>query len=390
VRVVPLLLIALSIFATACGRKETADEPTASASTDPPAGARAQSGEIVIPPDSPKLKQIRVETVRMESVPTDEVVAPGKIEVNPNRVAHVAIPVAGRITSVTCRLGDFVQQGQPLLTVESADVDAAMSAYLQAEAGVNQAKAGLLKAQADLDRARDLFEHNAIAQKEVLNAENSLAQSKAVLEQAEATKKQGARKLEIFGLKPGQFGQKLVVTAPISGKVLELNTVPGEFRNDTNAPVMTIADLSTVWVASDVPESSIRLIKVNERLEIELAAYPGETFTGRVTRIADVVDPQSRTVKVRAEMDNSGGRLRPEMFGRIRHVEKMEPRPVVPNGTVIQGDGQNVVYVEKSAGRFESRPVTIGARVKDGVAIMTGLQAGDRVVVDGVMLLKGI
>jgi cobalt-zinc-cadmium efflux system membrane fusion protein len=344
----------------------------------------------VIPPDSPKLKQIRVETVRMESVPTDEVVAPGKIEVNPNRVAHVAIPVAGRITSVTRRLGDFVQQGEPLLTVESADVDAAMSAYLQAEAGVNQAKAGLLKAQADVDRARDLFEHNAIAQKEVLNAENSLAQSKAILEQAEATKKQAARKLEIFGLKPGQFGQKLVVTAPISGKVLELTTVPGEFRNDTNAPVMTIADLSTVWVASDVPESSIRLIKLNERLEIELAAYPGETFTGRVTRISDVVDPQSRTVKVLAEMDNSHGRLRPEMFGRIRHVEKMEPRPVVPNGTVIQGDGQNVVYVEKSPGRFESRPVTIGARVKDGVAIMTGLQAGDRVVVDGVMLLKGI
>jgi cobalt-zinc-cadmium efflux system membrane fusion protein len=89
-------------------------------------------------------------------------------------------------------------------------------------------------------------------------------------------------------------------------------------------------------------------------------------------------------------MDNSQGRLRPEMFGRIRHVEKMEPRPVVPNGTVIQGDGQNVVYVEKSPGRFESRPVTIGARVKDGVAIMTGLQAGDRVVVDGVMLLRGI
>jgi multidrug efflux pump subunit AcrA (membrane-fusion protein) len=78
------------------------------------------------------------------------------------------------------------------------------------------------------------------------------------------------------------------------------------------------------------------------------------------------------------------------MFGRIRHVEKMEPRPVVPNGTVIQGDGQNVVYVEKSPGKFESRPVTVGVRVKDGVAIMTGLQEGDRVVVDGVMLLRGI
>ena len=389
-RAVSLSIIALSLFASACGRKENvAVEPTASASTDEP-GRTARSGEIVIPRDSPKLKQIRIEEVRMESVPTDEVIAPGKIEVNPNRVAHVALPVAGRITGVIPRLGDFVRQGQALMTVESADVDASMSAYLQAQAGVNQGKASLLKVTADLDRARDLFEHNAVAHKEVLNAENNVAQGKATLEQAEAAKKQAGRKLEIYGLKPGQFGQKLVVTAPISGKVLELTAVSGEFRNDTNAPVMTIADLSTVWVASDVPETSIRLIQPNERLEIELAAYPGETFTGRVTRIADVVDPQSRTVKVRAEMDNARGRVRPEMFGRIRHVEKMELRPVVPSATVIQGDGQNVVYVEKSPGTFEARPVTIGARVKDGVAVLKGLRAGDRVVVDGVMLLKGI
>jgi cobalt-zinc-cadmium efflux system membrane fusion protein len=385
---VKLVLSSLVIFCVllaACGHKETVVE-----TAELPSGGTAQSGEIVIPPDSPKLKQIRVETVKTESVPTDEVVAPGKIEVNPNRVAHVSLPVMGRITSVVPKLGDFVQQGTPLITVESADVDAAMSAYQQAEAGVNQAKATLLKAQADLERARDLFEHNAVAQKEVLNAQNSLAQAKATLEQAEAAQKQAGGKLEIFGLQPRQYGQKLTVRAPISGKVLEMNAVPGEFRNDTNASVMTIADLSTVWVASDVSESSIRLIQVNERLEIELTAYPGETFTGRVTKIADVVDPQTRTIKVRAEMDNSRGRLRPEMFGKIRHVEAMEPRPVVPAGTVIQGDGQNVVYVEKSPGVFVQRVVTVGPRVKNGVAILKGIQAGDRVVVDGVMLLKGI
>jgi len=270
-------------------------------------------------------------------------------------------------------------------------MDAAMSAYLQSEAAVNQAKATLLKVKADLDRSRDLFEHNAIAQKEVLNAENNVTQGQATLDQTEAARKQAARKLEIFGLQPGQFGQKVIVRSPISGKVLEMTAAAGEFRNDTNASVMTIADLSTVWVASDVPESSIRLIKLNERLEIELAAYPGETFTGRVTQIADVVDPQTRTVKVRAQMDNSQGRLRPEMFGQIHHVEAMEPKPVVPAGTVIQGDGQNVVYVEKSPGVFLQRAVTVGPHGKSGnVAILKGLHAGDRVVVDGVMLLKGI
>jgi cobalt-zinc-cadmium efflux system membrane fusion protein len=330
-----------------------------------------------------------VEEVKAAQVPTDEVVAPGKIEANPNHVSHVALPLAGRVSQVFVHLGDYVKQGDPLLTEESTDVDAAMSAHLQADSAVNQTKSAVLKAQADLDRQRDLYEHNAVAKKEVLNAESALVQSKAALEQAEAVKAQATRRLDMLGLQLNQFGQKLTLKAPISGKILEMSVTAGEFRNDTNAPVMTIADLSTVWVSSDVPESDIRLVQVGERLEIELAAYPGETFNGRVTRIADTVDPQTRTIKVRAEMDNRRGRFRPEMFGRIRHVEALEARPVVPPGAVIQGDGQNVVYVEKSPGTFVLTPVKIGPRGTYGIPVLEGLHAGDRVVVDGVMLLKG-
>ncbi len=123
----------------------------------------------------------------------------------------------------------------------------------------------------------------------------------------------------MLGLKPGVFGQKVTVSAPISGKVLEMSVTAGEYRNDTTAPVMTIADLSTVWGRSDVPESAIRFIQPGEPIDVQLTAYPGETFHGRVTRIADTVDPQTRTIKVRAEMSNAHERLRPEMFGTIRH-----------------------------------------------------------------------
>ena len=84
--------------------------------------------------------------------------------------------------------------------------------------------------------------------------------------------------------------------------MLDLSVVPGEFRNDTNAPLMTIADLSTVWVTSQVPESYIRFVQVGERVEVSLVAYPGEVFDGRVARVADVVDPQTRTIKVHAEL----------------------------------------------------------------------------------------
>ncbi|HUS08763.1 MAG TPA: efflux RND transporter periplasmic adaptor subunit [Bryobacteraceae bacterium] len=362
----------------------------AETSTMLPAGTASRSGQIVIPKDSPKLRQIRVEPVRTAEVPNDEVIAPGKIELNPNRVSHVTLPLTGRISSVLVRIGDRVQQGQPLLTIESSDVDASLSGYLQADAALSQAKATLLKSQADADRVRDLFEHNAVAQKEVLNADNSLAQSKAAVEQAEAVKRQAARKLEIFGLTPGKFGQKVAVHAPISGKVLEMNIVPGEYRNDQNTSVITIADLSSVWVSSDVPESSIRFIELRERLDIELAAYPGEIFTGRVARISDTVDPQTRTIKVNAEVDNSRGRFRPEMYCRIHHVDSTAQRPIVPSAAVIQSDSQNAVYLERSPGIFELAPVTLGARLKDSVAVLKGVQAGDRVVVDGAMLLKGL
>ena len=160
-----------------------------------------------------------------------------------------------------------------------------------------------------------------MAKKDVLTAENALAQSKAAVEQSQALLDQSDRRLQMLGLKPGSFGQKVTVPAPISGKILDMAVAAGEYHNDTNAPVMTIADLSTVWVASDVTESDIRLIEVGERIDVSLSAYPGETFHGRVTRIADTVDPQTRTVKVRAEMDNARGRLRPSdkcngMLGR--------------------------------------------------------------------------
>jgi cobalt-zinc-cadmium efflux system membrane fusion protein len=380
-----LFVVIAVLGSTACGRKEQVVETSTK-----PAFQPSKPGRIVIPADSPKLHQIRVEPVRTAEVPTNEIDAPGKIEANPNRVSHVTLPVVGRVSAVLVHIGDFVKQGQPVLSLESPDVDAASSAYLQADAALTQAKATLIKSQADADRAHDLFEHNALAQKEVLNADNALAQSKSAVEQAEAAKKQAARKLELFGLKPGEFGQKVVVHAPISGKVLEMTITAGEFRNDMNASVITISDLSSVWVSSDVPESSIRFIRLNERLEIQLAAYPGETFTGRVARISDVVDPQTRSIKVQAEMDNSRGRFRPEMFGRIRAVEGTSQRPVVPSGAVVQADSQNSVYVERSPGVFDMVPVTLGPRVRGNVAVVSGLAPGDRVVVDGVMLLKGL
>src|SRR4051812_34950383 len=177
-----VFILAASALLAGCGKQE---EKT-SAAVPPPVGEqRLPDGTVVIPADSPKLKEIKTSVAEVAQVPVDEVVSPGKIEANPNLVSHVMLPVAGRVSTVLVRIGDSVKRGQPLLTLESPDADAAESTYRQSQASLTQAKANLNKAQADYDRASDLFDHNAVAKKDVLTAENGLVQAKAAVEQAE-------------------------------------------------------------------------------------------------------------------------------------------------------------------------------------------------------------
>lgn len=359
--------------------------------TPPPAPAAAAQnntpGHVALDASSPQLQQIRTSQPELVAVPVGGISAPGKVEANANRQSHLVLPLAGRITSVLVRIGDFVRQGQPVLAIESADVDAAVSNLQQAQAVLTQTRSGLAKAQMDLDREKDLFEHGAIPRKELLNAQTVVVQAQASVEQAQAVEEQSRRRLQLLGITKPAFGQRVSVHAPLSGKVLDMSIVNGEFRNDLSAPVMTIADLSSVWVTSDVPETSIRLIHTGEAVTITLSAFPDLTFRGKVTLIGDIVDPQTRTVKVRVELSNADGKLKPEMFGNIQFAAQMEQRPVIPASAVFSRDGQTLVWRETARGTFDSVAVTTGASIGDRVAILSGLNAGDRVVTDGVMLL---
>jgi cobalt-zinc-cadmium efflux system membrane fusion protein len=381
----PLLILSIFvlILLAGCRRSETAVADSARAEEP----ARDQ-GEIVLPPDSPKLKRIRTLLVTAAQYPAEELIAPGKVEANPNRISRVLVPVPGRVRHVAAGLGDAVSEGQVLLTMESAEAGAAFAVQTQAQAHLRQSRAALSKAEKDLARVRDLYEHRASALKEVTGAENDLTQAQASVDEAEAELQSARYRIEGLGLKPESPTREVAVRAPISGKVLEISVAPGEYRNDTNAPLMTIVDLSTVWITSEVPENALRLITTGERIQIELAAYPDEVFEGRVRRIADTLDPQTRTVKVQAELDNRAGRLRPEMFGRIRHSHGTRSVVAVPETAVLEGSGSRTVLVERGPGRFASVPVKTGEVRKGVVPVLEGLKAGDRVVVDGAILLR--
>src|SRR4029453_4514559 len=190
------------------------------------------------------------------------------------------------------------------------------------------------------------------------------------------------------GLRPFAFGERVTVRAPIEGTVLELSVAPGEYRTDTAASLMTVADLSRVWVSAGGAEPPIGSIRVGDSVAITLVAFAGQEFTGRVTRIADVVDPQTRTVKVHVQLANPAGRLRPDMFGSMRHPGEARRVPVLPLAAVVREYGRSMVFVERAPGRFARREVELGARAGTRVAVLSGVSVGERVVVDGAVLLK--
>jgi cobalt-zinc-cadmium efflux system membrane fusion protein len=376
----------LALFSTLLlGACATAPAPTAPAG---PAPVRHEGQRIVFDPASPQLARFRTAKAEEAEIPATALVAPGRIELNPGKVSRVLLPVAGRVREVMVALGDPVKAGQTVLTLESPEVGAVLSALRQAEAARRQAEAGRAKAMADLSRAKDLFANRAIAQKEVLAAETLLQQAQADVEVAEASRDEALRRLELLGLRPGTMQQLIAVPAPVSGKVLEVMVTPGEFRSDPASPTLTIADLSTVWIAADVPEDQMRAVVIGAPLEVEMAAYPDRTFRARVLRMADALDPQTRTVKVRAELPNGEGLLRPEMFGTVRSASGTRRAVVVPRSAIYQQQGRTTVFRTSEKGVYEELAVELIYQDRDRAAVRGPLAAGDAVVIDGVTQLR--
>lgn len=386
----PKYLLALALLLASCAKQETpAETPAANPPASRPTAGQAAARTVTLGPEAPELREMSVDTVQLVPVPAEDTSAPARIEANPNRIGRSRLPVPGRIVKVMVQLGDSVKAGQPIAIIDSPSVTDAEAGFLQADSTVKQAEVALAKASADLERITDLFTHKAVAQKEVLAARTVHALSVTALEQAIQSRRQAQQKLEFLGLISGKQQQQVVITAPISGKVLEVAVVPGEFRNEVNEPLVTVADLSRVWATADVPESQIRQYRLGGQTTLELLAYPEEPFAGRVTRIADTADAETRTVKVSAELENQSGKLRPMMFGRMRYINGLVRAPWIPESAIVRIGDQDHVFVEESKGHFRLTTVVLGKRHESGFAVLQGVTAGDRVVTRGAVYLKG-
>ncbi|MDF3839622.1 efflux RND transporter periplasmic adaptor subunit [Cupriavidus basilensis] len=328
---------------------------------------------ITVPEASPLRAKLQVQAI-VEQVLERPIEVPGSIEPDPAKLVKIVPPLAGRIEKLYAGLGDTVRKGDPLFMLDSAELSAA-----QGEAG--KARAALLEARLNLDRQRTLYESEIVARKDYEQAQMAFAQASSDAETSAAHLAQ----LGAVSASPSQ--RKYTMRSPLAGRVIELEGAQGGFWNDTGAPVMTVADLSVVYLAANVSEKDIASIFVGQAAAIALNAYPDQPVTGKVRYIGEILDPDTRTVKVRVAVDNKEGRYRPGLFAKVTFSGEKHAALMVPPSALLQSGLHTRVLVEMAPFRYEPRIVKTGTHSDGRVEILAGLKAGDRIVVKNGVLL---
>jgi len=182
-------------------------------------------------------------------------------------------------------------------------------------------------------------------------------------------------------------GQPLIVRSPLSGQVLSLATSPGEFRNDVTTPLLVVADLSSLWITASVPERDVQRVHVGDEALARVAAFPNQEFKGRILFIENVLETDTRSVKVRIQFDNTEGRLKPGMFATVSFLGAATPAIVLPT-TALQVGETTYVWVERSPWTFVRRPVQLASENSESAVVTDGLKPGERVVVQNGALLQ--
>jgi membrane fusion protein, heavy metal efflux system len=332
-----------------------------------------QGTRVVVPEGSPLRTRIKVEPAT-EQLIQSQLLAPASVESDPARLAKISPPLSGRVEKLLVHLGDRVAKGQPLLILNAPDL-------AQAQADFVKAQSGLAQSQKTYARQKDLNEHGIGAQRELEQAETDRTVAQSELGRAR-------KRLEQLGVSVDVPAGPLVVRSPITGRVVDLAVTGGEFKNDPNAVLMTVADLSTVWLTASVQEKDVRRVKVGDEATAVFSAYPDEHFVGKVFSVADLLDLDTRSVKVRVAMDNPDGRFKPGMFATVRFAGTSTARVVVPTTALVLRGDESFAFVEVGNWVFEPRRVATGQQQGSVTVITEGLDAGTMVVTSEALVLQ--
>jgi cobalt-zinc-cadmium efflux system membrane fusion protein len=339
-----------------------------------------RAGADAVELDVTQLSNIHVEQVRSSAAP-GRLTATGKIQFNEDRTTRVLAPMPGQVIDLQVRVGDAIEKDQVLFSIKSREVASLVTDYLEAQRDLDLAEKTHVM-------TRDLFEHQAASRISLQQAEGALAKAKAQVARAEEA-------LRVVGLDPAKIDRTgglrslIPVKAAGPGTVIERAVTPGQFVQADNTSLITVADLSSVWVLVDVFETDIHLVHAGQKVQVTAAAYPNLRFTAMVDRISDKVDPETRSLKVRLLVANPKLLLKPEMFITASlEVSDSVATLTVPAKAVLTEDDKTYLFVATGDRRFERRLVTAAPDGEGRLRVTSGLRSGEKVVSDGALLLN--
>lgn len=372
--------------------------PEAAPDGDEDEAAENASGDVVTISDEAR-ETIGLTVVAAEERPFAAMIqTTGVVMANETRVAHIRPLAPGRVEQVHVRTGDRVTAGEALVTYDNIEMGQLAGEYRAAAAAVERALAETDVARRALERAGRLVESGGLSRAEYERREAEHKRAVAAVSTERASMANVEQKLRRFGVSSAELSKltsaegsgssRGVLRAAFAGVVTATNVAPGE-SVDTERELLTITDLSNVWVLGDLYQKDLGAVRRGQEALISVESYPGETFAGRISYISDVLDAASRTAKVRAEVPNRDGRLKLQMFVSMQ-VPTGESRPtiVIPSSALQEIDEQPVVFVQTDEDTFEKRVVSIGPAQRDSVPVHGGLKAGERVVTTGAFMLK--
>jgi len=375
-----IFFVTVLVLLPACGKNGT-DETSTAGKTEG-TEENTDSNVVSLKPEALSAAGIIVEPIVRKTL-SPELSFTGKISVDETRIAHISPRISGRAYSVNAKLGDFVNKGSLLAGIDSQELGEAQSTYLKA-------KVALKVATMSYERAKKILEGKAISSGEFQRREGEFLSASADAKAAED-------RLHLFGMTDKEISSmeemhgvnsKAGIYSPIAGTVIERHLTLGEIVEPANT-LFVIADLSKLWVLADVMEKDIPIVKKGQTVVLSVLAYPEKVFTGTVSHISETIDSATRAVKVRAEVDNPDGLLKPEMFVtvKIRNTEK-ENVLAIPETAIQQEGGKKIVFVAKNDYTFEKREVSVGPSMSGFHQVLDGVKEGERIVVKGGFILK--
>jgi len=382
----------------------TNPSPQPSAAADPEESEKSVKSEsspdtVQISPESQKEVGIAVEAARPHNL-RDILSATGTVGEDPLRVAHIRPLARGLIEKAYVRLGDRVLKGDPLVEYDNIELGLAIGEYLSAQAELQRSLTDLEVRKTILERGKEMLKVGAIARTAYDLREAEYKDAEAKTAGARATVDKIVEQIHRFGWTdqdlaslPDKQGKghsisHSILKAPSSGIITNYHASVGEVV-EPSTELLAITDMSSLWVLADVFEKDLSHVQTGKAVQVRVASYPGKVFHGKITYVADTIEPKTRTAKVRCVVENSSGLLKLEMFATVEiPVDRTNSVLAVPDSAIQQIEGKQVVFVRNSEKEFQKHEVQTGLASGGYTEIRSGLKAGDQVVTQGSFVVK--